>query len=428
MAWIYVLLLVAAPLLLTSALVLQTAWCLLRNYASTRTIGVPIRFIPISPPNPFWVLADRTVLSLVRRLPGPLGNNKILNVFGLNISTAEGQAWKTQRKIAQHCFNEQNNAVVWDEALTLARDMLKYWTSKPSVDTAAIDLGTMSLHVLSRAGFGKSFKFESQEDRMAHGSSGTKAEAANYKESLLTVVENCILIVCLDVKDGGGLTEAEIYGNMFVFNFAGHDTTAHTFTFAIYFLAAISDVQEWLSEEINHVCGHRAVEEWNYRADFPRLKRCLSVKLETIRLYSPVPVLKWTADKSQPLLIGGKTLVIPPHSMIVPSYGSVHTDPRFWGPDSLSWNPSRFITKSSANAEEEFCIPVRGSFVGFSDGPQDCPGRKFAQVELVATMAVLFGGDWRVESAPKYAGEGPEAARRRVLDLIESDSGPVLLL
>lgn len=25
-----------------------------------------------------------------------------------------------------------------------------------------------------------------------------------------------------------GLTESEVYGNLFVFNFAGHDTTAHT--------------------------------------------------------------------------------------------------------------------------------------------------------------------------------------------------------
>ncbi|KAK3373234.1 cytochrome P450, partial [Lasiosphaeria ovina] len=381
----------------------------------------------------------------------PVFVTEILNDFGPNISTAKGQT------CAQHCFNEQNNTVVWDEALTLTRDMLKCWTSKPSVDTAASDLRTLSLHVLSRAGSGKSFKFESQEDRMAHGSSGTEAEAANYKESLLTVVDNCVLIVGLgtkflaqpwlpkklrdvyaayvsfrlymmyeeekaayandraigsnlmrsmirasqaDTKDGGGLTEAEIYGNMFVFNFAGHDTTAHTFTFAMYFLAANTDVQEWLSEEINHVCGHRAVKEWDYCADFPRLKRCLSVMFETIRLYGPVPVLRWTADKAQPLLVGGKTLVIPPHSMIAPSYGSVHTDPRFWGPDSLSWNPSRFVTKSS--------------FGGFSDGPRDCPGRKFAEVEFVATMAP--------------AGEGLEAASRRVLDLIENDSSPVLLL
>lgn len=32
-----------------------------------------------------------------------------------------------------------------------------------------------------------------------------------------------------------GLVGGEIYGNMFAFNFAGHDTTANTFTFALHF-------------------------------------------------------------------------------------------------------------------------------------------------------------------------------------------------
>lgn len=42
---------------------------LLRNYAAARTIGVPIRIIPISPLNPFWVLIDNKVLSYLRLLP-----------------------------------------------------------------------------------------------------------------------------------------------------------------------------------------------------------------------------------------------------------------------------------------------------------------------------------------------------------------------
>lgn len=367
--------------------------------------------------------------------------------------------------------------------------MQSYWTSKPSIDTAATDLRTLSLHVLSRAGFGKSFKFQSQEDRIAQRDSPADNTAANYKESLEVIQENCVVILGLGTKfialpwlpkrlrdintayvsfraymtnlyeeeklafaenrttdsnlmrsmirasqadvqeSGGGLTEETIYGNMFVFNFAGHDTTAHTFTFAIYFLAAHPHIQDWLSEEISQVFGNRPIEEWDYRKDFPRLKRCLAALYETIRLYVPVPVIKWTADKSQPLLIGGKTLILPANSMIAPSYGSVHTDPRFWGPDSLKWDPSRFIVQSDTEKKEEFRIPVRGSFVGYSDGIRDCPGRKFSQVEFVATMAVLFRGGWRVEPVLNtLAGETPEAGRKRVLDLIENDSGPVLLL
>lgn len=61
----------------------------------------------------------------------------------------EGQQWKTQRKIIATCFNEQNHEIVWSESLSLARDMLAYWSRQPSVTTSAEDLRTLSLHVLS---------------------------------------------------------------------------------------------------------------------------------------------------------------------------------------------------------------------------------------------------------------------------------------
>ncbi|KAI1389189.1 uncharacterized protein F4822DRAFT_405292 [Hypoxylon trugodes] len=66
MTWLIALL--AAPLLLAAAFVLDTTIRLLRNYAAARAIGVPIRFIPISPLNPFWTLIDRKVLPFLRRL------------------------------------------------------------------------------------------------------------------------------------------------------------------------------------------------------------------------------------------------------------------------------------------------------------------------------------------------------------------------
>ncbi|KAI5861437.1 cytochrome P450 [Durotheca rogersii] len=536
MAWYAMLL--AAPLLLAAAWVVDTGIRLARNYASVRTIGVPIRMIPISPLNPFWVLLDRKVLSVLRRLPfgdnsftrynwrgweisdryrshyemgdiwvlvTPLKNwvyvndpealmsvfrrgtdfprpvfvSEVLNIFGPNIATAEGHQWKTQRRVATRCFNEQNNEIVWVESITLAGDMLRYWTSKTSLASAAADLRTLSLHVLSRAGFGKSFKFVGHDERDASAN-----PASNYKVSLQIILENCILILAFgtkfianpwlprnfrivheawvafhaymtnlyeeekrnfaegktsdhnlmtllirasqdEAKTSGGLTESEIYGNMFAFNFAGHDTTANTFTFTMYFIAAHPDVQDWLSEEIRAVAGDRQPNEWDYRADFPRLKRCLAVLFETMRLYTPVPVIKWTGDHAQPLTVGDRTIVIPPQCMISPSYGSVQTDPRYWGTDSLVWRPSRWI-KAGRAGDEEMDLHTRGAFIGWSEGTRDCPGRKFSQVEFVATLAVLFR-DWRV-SPVLNEGESIASARKRVMNLIKNDSGTVLLL
>ncbi|CAJ2511938.1 Uu.00g075630.m01.CDS01 [Anthostomella pinea] len=521
MSWL--LLLAAAPLLLATAWAVDTSIRLSRNYAAARTIGVLIRLIPISPLNPFWVLLDRRVLPLFRRLPfgdnsftrynwrgweiedryrshleigdiwvlvtpfknwvyindpdplmavfrrgadfpRPVFVSEVLNVFGPNIATAEGQRWKTQRRIATRCFNEQNNEIVWSETINLATDMLRYWTTKTSIRSAAQDLRTLSLHVLSRAGFGKSFKFQGHDDRQA-----SVSPSVNYKEPLQTILENCVLILALgsdflanswlprklrtvheawayfrtymtnlyedekraittdanlmtllvrasqnEEKTSSGLTEAEIYGNMFAFNFAGHDTTANTFTFALYFLAAHPKVQNWLSAEIRSVLGDRSPQDLDYRTDFPRFKRCLAVLFETMRLYTPVPVIKWTAAQPQTL-----------DSMIAPSYGAVQTDPRYWGPDSLDWKPSRWIVPGEPG-DEHLDLHTHGAFIGWSEGARDCPGRKFSQVEFVAMMAVLFA-EQRVDPATAE-GESIGAARERVLDLIRTDSGPVLLL
>jgi cytochrome P450 len=44
------------------------------------------------------------------------------------------------------------------------------------------------------------------------------------------------------------LTDSELYGNIFVFNMAGYETTAATMTFALSFLAAHPQVQAWVTE------------------------------------------------------------------------------------------------------------------------------------------------------------------------------------
>jgi cytochrome P450 len=369
--------------------------------------------------------------------------------------------------------------------------MLRYWSSKSFVKSSAEDLRTLSLHIMSRAGFGKSFKFQGHDERE---SAAPEDLSMSYKDSLNIILENCILIFALGTKflakswlphklrriheactsfqkhmtqvyeeeklsfvqgksadrnfmtslvrasqdeatqsSLGGLTESEIYGNMFTFNFAGHDTTAHTFTFALYFLCANPAIQDWISEEIHHVMGDRQPHEWLY-SDSPRLKRCLAVMYETLRLYTPVPTSKFVdGQNAQALTVGSKTLVLPPKTMLVPSYASLQTDPKYWGNDSLEWRPSRFIkspdelaTKGNSLDDEEFIAPARGTYLAWSGGARDCVGRKFSQVEFVAVMASIFR-DWRVD--PVLAdGETPEAARKRVLNQIETDSAPVLLL
>lgn len=76
-------------------------YCLYRNYQVARTLGVPIRIIPIDHLNKLWLLVDKHVVSLVRRLPGRLGNNSFTRYNyrgwheddGLRSHDEMGDAW-----------------------------------------------------------------------------------------------------------------------------------------------------------------------------------------------------------------------------------------------------------------------------------------------------------------------------------------------
>lgn len=78
-----------------------------------------------------------------------------------------------------------------------------------------------------------------------------------------------------------GLTSDEIFGNMFIFNSAGHETTAHTLSYGILLLAAHPEWQQWIAEEVRHVLKDAPSEKWSYADLYPRLKRCRAVMVSS---------------------------------------------------------------------------------------------------------------------------------------------------
>lgn len=228
---------------------------------------------------------------------------------------------------------------VWDESLNQTNDMLVSWTSSPESRSPSVakDTRTLSLNVLAATGFRRAYKFRSSEQPKTD-------EASTYRDALQMVLDNAILIMVLPrwlfslpllpkslarvgkaandfqyymktmlgeetaLRDKGregtgslmtsfvraldthqkgdssprGLTVDEIFGNIFVINFAGHDTTANTIAFAALLLAAYPDVQNWVGEELLAVVGKEqgrdnASSRWDYNEIFPKLLRCRAV-------------------------------------------------------------------------------------------------------------------------------------------------------
>lgn len=143
---------------------------------------------------------------------------------------------------------------------------------------------------------------------------------------------------------------------------------------------------------------------------------------------------KYTGDHDQGLAINNKNYLIPAETLILPNSVALHTHPRYWGEDALTWRPSRWIVAQAErnndahlkfSDEELLRVPMQGTFVPWSEGARVCPGKKFAQVEFVAVIAGLF----RTHHVNPivHIGESTHHARQRIFDMVNDSNMGFLL-
>ncbi|KAL8896183.1 MAG: hypothetical protein Q9192_003221 [Flavoplaca navasiana] len=411
-----------------------------------------------------------------------------LNVFGRNLNTVEGEDWQRHRRLTAPSFNEKTSSLVWEEAKRQATSMVSLWTQKGSQGTTEVvaDTATLALHVLTCAGFGESYSFNEGVSQVAKGHEMTYRDSLSlclaniitfaiipkrylslsffprklrtlgqavqefqqYMEEILarerasgakgkSETPNLMsaLVKASDedsqAKESGrhsklGLTDEEIFGNLFAYNLAGHETTANTVAYALVLLAAHPHYQDWVREEIMQVQKTSAEE---YGASFPPLQRCLAVMYETLRLYGSIVFIPRVASLESQELVnrGGTDIVLPPSTSVNLNVQALHTDPKTWGSDSLSWRPSRWFTDSSGGTLLEdkprgqtFISLPKGSFIPWADGPRVCPGQKFAQVEFVAVLNTLLGKH-RVKPVLE-TGQTEEDGRKALLGMVDDSA------
>lgn len=136
--------------------------------------------------------------------PKPVEVYKSINMYGPNVVGTEGSVWRHHRKITSPPFTEKNNIFVFKESLREAQAMLSTWTGldgkqSPTISTVAEDTMRLSLHVISRAGFGVRLLWPHEE--AMDGDSATSSNkippghSMAYKEALGTLLHNIIWVM-----------------------------------------------------------------------------------------------------------------------------------------------------------------------------------------------------------------------------------------
>lgn len=284
------------------------------------------------------------------------------------------------------------------------------------------------------------------------------------------------------------LTDEDILGNAFVFILAGHETTANSISFSLIFLAMKVASQRHLQQDLGHILQGRPINEWDYERELPNLFNGMAgaVMNETLRLVPPVVVIPKSVAKTeaQPLNIDGKKCMVPAGCHVSLNSVAVHRNPKYWpsGPPSdpshpihptsntdndleefrperwlLDNDPSQFeslpgtenhITEISdlgvsttPDTSSSLFRPVKGAYIPFSEGYRACLGRRFAQVEVLTVLAVIFSqysvelavDQWATdEEVEKMSGEERrevwDKARREVERLMRDGMGSIFTL
>ncbi|KAG8682517.1 hypothetical protein FRC11_014771 [Ceratobasidium sp. 423] len=259
---------------------------------------------------------------------------RMLTIFGKNLLSAEGDEWRRQRRIVAPVFSEKNNRLVQSSAKGFVDQMINEWGYETPTRIQDVDNDItmqITLCVIAKAGFGQDIEW---------GNSGEAPEGhkLTFKQALLTVSHDLAILIVLpkwmfgwrkhwmEVRDAyqelrlyfqemissrraentpgsqiqaeerhdlfnqlilahddnNVLSEEELIGNVFLFLFAGHETTAHSIAFTLGLLAIYPEEQRKVVEQIQEL--QKGSHEFNYE-DLSKYTYTLAVLYEALRLY-----------------------------------------------------------------------------------------------------------------------------------------------
>jgi unspecific monooxygenase len=189
-----------------------------------------------------------------------------------------------------------------------------------------------------------------------------------------------ILSLMMATKDEEGqpMTDVELRDELMTLLVAGHETTATSLTWALYWIHHLPQVREKLLQELDNL-GQQP--DANEIFKLPYLNVVCS---ETLRMY-PVAMLALNRLVKSPLEVMGYNLE--PGNLVVPCIYLTHHREDLY-PDSKQFKPERFLERQFSTSE----------FLPFGGGNRRCIGMALALFEMKLVLATVLS-QWQMELA-----------------------------
>src|ERR1700761_3602470 len=186
-----------------------------------------------------------------------------------------------------------------------------------------------------------------------------------------------LMTAARDPETGQAFSDAQLGDEVATMILAGHETTATALFWALYLLSLDPATQEMVAQEVEAIGGAQGAP------DLDRLKFTRAVIDETMRLYPPAFLIARAA--AGPDVIDG--MPIRKKDVILIAPWLLHRHEKLWR-DPNAFVPQRFMAPSPP--------PDRFAYLPFGVGARVCIGAHFAQVEATLALARLIGA-FRVE-------------------------------
>jgi cytochrome P450 len=327
--------------------------------------------------------------------------------LGNGLVPNDGESWKRQHKLIMPAFHKMRIDAYAPVMAEYTRDLVRSWKEGDQRDFRK-EMVDFTLRVVAKTLF---------DTDLAHDSATVHDAIQDISEALIDHAQTPIptprwwpternrrMVRALDAMDDviarliakrrkegkdrgdlmshivfatdeqGGMSEKQMRDELMTLIFAGHETTAHTLTWAWYLLAKNPDKLKKAQREIDEKMGGRPIGVQDLR-ELPYLEMCLKESLRRL------PAVWIFAREAQTELRVGDYL-IPKGAILAISPLAIGRNPKYYE-DPLEYRPERWTR------ERERQLP-RGAYVPFAAGPRVCLGKQFAMMEMRIVLGTLI--------------------------------------